>query len=83
MKLYGNFNNSYSELVNEFYENSYYNETFAAFLMLPLRSLEDLNLKDCFWHHEHLGFVRLSSEKVKILSWGKIFVFHILSQIKT
>ncbi|ODM97000.1 RNA polymerase II-associated protein 1 [Orchesella cincta] len=56
----------YAELVREYFDNSYFNEVFAAYLFLPLRSPEDLKVKSCFWNHEHLRCVRLSCDKIPI-----------------
>lgn len=51
--------------MNEYFDNSYFNEIFAAYLFLPLRAPEDATVKNCFWKHEYLSCVKLSNDKVK------------------
>jgi len=56
------FYDFYTELVNEYFDNSYFNATFAAYALLPLRSGEDTRVKNVFWSHEHLQCIRISKE---------------------
>lgn len=74
--------NSYTELVNEYFDNSYFNEVFASYLFLPLRSPEDSNVKTCFWGHEYINCVKINAGQVIRLTHFASNIFN-SSPIKT
>lgn len=61
------FINSYPDLISEYSENSYFNEVFANYLMLPLRIPEDARLRSNFWIMETIKFLKIRNSTVHIL----------------
>jgi len=55
---------SYSELLQEFGANSFGDDVFGGYLMLPLRSSEDTHIKSLFWNDQAVRFLRTRVETV-------------------
>ncbi len=51
-------------MIKEYSENSYFNEIFASYLMIPLRNPENPRLRSNFWIMETIQFLKISNEKV-------------------